>query len=81
MNKFLSPEELQQLLNYRTEANRFASILGEITYQKTLIEFELEDLKVGLKDNAKKQQDYLKELGKKYGDGTINFETGEITPM
>jgi len=38
-----------------------------------------ENIKEAIKANALKQRDQLKELGAKYGDGTINPENGEIT--
>ena len=81
MSQQLSQEELVQSQALRSETNRFAAILGEYTYQKTLIEFELEVIKAGMKENAKAQRDFLRTLGEKYGDGSINFETGEITPI
>ena len=81
MSQKLSQEELEQFQSYRSEANRFAAILGEYTYQKTLIEFELDIIKAGMKENAKNQRDFLNSLGEKYGDGRINFETGEIAPI
>lgn len=81
MSQKLTPEELQELQGYRNEANRLGAILGEYTYQQTLIEFELDVIKAGVKENAKKQQEHLKNLGAKYGDGSINFETGEIVPI
>ena len=81
MSQKLSQEELEQAQTLRSEASRFAAILGEYTYQKTLIEFELEVIKAGMKENAKTQRDFLRNLGEKYGDGSINFETGEITPI
>lgn len=81
MSQKLSQEELEQFQSLRIEANRFAAALGEYTYQKTLIEFELDNIKAGMKENAKIQREFLKTLGEKYGDGSINFETGEIVPF
>jgi len=81
MSQQLSQEELTQAQELRSENNRLAAILGEYSYQKTLIEFELEVIKAGIKEGAKAQRDFLRTLGEKYGDGSINFETGEITPI
>ncbi len=80
MSVQLTPEELKEFQGYRFETNRLASILGELHYQRTLIDLELENLKQAIKENARKQQANLKTLGEKYGDGSINVETGEITP-
>ena len=81
MSKQLTQEELQQFQSYRQEANRLAAILGEIHYQKTLIDLELDNLKQAIKVNVDKQQTFMKTLGETYGDGSINVETGEITPI
>ena len=80
-NKVLTPEELQEFKNHRTETNRLAAILGELHYQRTLLDLELENLKEAIKNNALKQQVQLRSLGEKYGDGTIDPETGEILPI
>jgi hypothetical protein len=77
--KKLTPEELQEFQANRQGAARLAAVLGELHYQKTLLDLELEDLKEAIRANALKQRDQLKQLGEKYGDGTINPETGEIT--
>lgn len=81
MSQKLTPEELEQFQTYRSEANRFAAILGEYVYRKTLIEFELDVIKAGMKENIQEQGKFLRDLGEKYGDGAINFETGEISPI
>jgi len=78
MSKQLSAEELQEFKGYRLEANRLAAILGELHYQRTLVDLELEGIKRAVGENSKKQQVQLRALGEKYGDGTINVETGEI---
>ena len=79
-NQQLTPEELQEFQASRSEVNRLAAISGELNYQKTLLELELENLKEAIKATAIKQREQLKQLGEKYGDGIINPETGEITP-
>ena len=76
--KKLTPEELQEFQANRQDATRLAAVLGELHYQKTLLDLELENLKEAVRANALKQRDQLKQLGEKYGDGTINPETGEI---
>jgi K+/H+ antiporter YhaU regulatory subunit KhtT len=79
MSQKLTPEELEDFQAFRQEANRLASVLGELHYQKTLIDLELEGVKEGIKANTLAQQAQLKEFGTKYGDGSINVSTGEIT--
>tara|TARA_R110000868_G_scaffold3681_2_gene22948 strand:- start:1733 stop:1990 length:258 start_codon:yes stop_codon:yes gene_type:complete len=79
--KQLTAEELQQFQGHRKEAGRLAGMLGEIHYQRTLIDLELDNLKQAIKSNVDVQQSLMKALGETYGDGSINVETGEITPI
>lgn len=81
MSQQLTAEELQQFQTVRNSIFETISILGELNYRKTLLEVELEALKVTIKDNATKEKGLLNEFGKKYGDGSINTETGVITPI
>ena len=81
MSQQLTAEELQQFQTVRNSIFETISILGELNYRKTLLEVELEALKVTIKDNTTKERALLNEFGKKYGDGSINTETGEITPL
>ncbi len=81
MSQQLTAEELQQFQTVRNSIFETISILGELNYRKTLLEVELEALKVIIKDNATKEKVLLNEFGKKYGDGSINTETGVITPI
>ena len=77
----LTPEELQEFQNNRQETARLAAVLGELHYQRTLLDLELENIKEAIKANALTQRQQLKKLGEKYGDGSINPENGEITPL
>lgn len=79
--KKLTEQELQDFKAFRQEANRLAAILGEIHYQKVLLDAELENLTAAIKANVLAQQEQLKQLGETYGDGSINAETGEIAPI
>lgn len=77
----LTSEELQEFQNNRQEANRLAAVLGELHFQRTLLDLELENVKEAVKSNALKQREQLKQLGEKYGDGSIDPQTGDITPL
>ena len=81
MSQNLTPEELQQFQDLRNGIYETISILGDLNYRKTLLDLELDSLKETIKQNALKERDVLKEFGKKYGDGSINSQTGEITPV
>ncbi len=81
MSQQLTAEELKQFQDLRTNIYETISILGDLNYRKTLLELELDNIKDTIKENALKERDLLKEFGKKYGDGSINSQTGEITPV
>lgn len=77
----LAPDELKQFQDLREEIYETISILGDLTYKRTLLDFEIENLNNVIKQNALKEKALLTEFGKKYGDGSINVETGEIKPL
>lgn len=81
MSQSVTPEELKELQDVRKAVYETISILGDLNYRKTLINLELESIKDIVKENATKERDLLSTFGKKYGDGTINPETGEIKPL
>ena len=81
MSAQLTAEELHQFQTIRNGIFETISILGELNYRKTLLEVELDNLKETIKANAAKEKALLNEFGKKYGDGSINTETGVITPL
>jgi hypothetical protein len=81
MSQSVTPEELKELQDVRKAVYETISILGDLNYRKTLINLELEGLKVVIKENATKERELLSSFGKKYGDGSINPETGEIKPL
>jgi flagellar biosynthesis/type III secretory pathway chaperone len=73
-NQKLSQEELQQLKDYQQKTNQIVVNLGQLEIQKSSLLKTLDQL----------QQERI-ELGKvlqeNYGDGNINLESGEITPL
>ena len=77
----LTQEELKEFQSIREKAFETIGVLGDLTYRKTLIEFEIEALNQTIKENAQKEKSLLTEFGNKYGNGSINVETGEITPL
>jgi len=77
----LTQDELEQFRSFRQEANKLAGALGELHFQRTLIDLELDKIKAAVQANTGAQQDQLRQLGDKYGGGSINIETGEITAI
>jgi len=81
MSQSITPEELKELQDVRKATFETISVIGELNYRKTLIDLELEAIKETVKQNATKERELLGAFGKKYGDGSINPETGEIKPL
>lgn len=77
----LTPEELKQFQDLREEIFESISVLGDLNYKKTLLNFEIENLNNVIKQNALKEKALLTEFGTKYGNGSIDVETGVITPI
>jgi hypothetical protein len=69
--KKLTAEELQTVKDIRQEYTNLAYALGDLELQKaTLLENQ--------KTLVSREKQIAKQLQEKYGDGTIDLETGEI---
>ena len=79
MEKQLTPEELQQINLIRTDALEVASLLGELEYQNMVIELDQEELRAKIKRIKIKEKEIFEEIKEKYGNVSINIETGEIS--
>jgi hypothetical protein len=76
--KKLSEEELQQIKEIKQEYANLAMSLGEVELQKSNLEKEKSRLLTYQDQLGTKETDLAKQLTEKYGNGTINIETGEI---
>lgn len=76
--QLLTQEELQKLKEIKQQVISVASALGEIEYQKVILQIEHERLSTEVKKIKDAEQVILREFGQKYGDGIINLETGEV---
>jgi hypothetical protein len=74
----LTENELNRLHQVRKDSLEIASALGELQYQKTVLELLMEDQKQKIKDLKKSEGLLFEELKDKYGNININIETGEF---
>lgn len=74
----LTENELDRLHQFRKDSLEIASALGELQYQKTVLELLMEDQKQKIKDLRKSETLFFQELKDKYGNVNINIETGEF---
>lgn len=71
VSKKLTAEELQSVKNIRQEYTNLAYALGDIELQKaTLLENQ--------KELINREKQIAKQLQEKYGEGSIDLETGEV---
>jgi hypothetical protein len=75
----LTESELGRLQLLQKDTIEIVSALGELEYQKIIIQNQVDQLKKSAIETKQKEQDLLKELTEKYGTISINVETGEFT--
>jgi hypothetical protein len=73
--------ELQRISIIKKDALEYASFLGELEYQKTLIEIDAQDIKSKIKLLREEESKLFSELKDNYGNININLETGEYTTV
>ena len=72
--KFLSEEDLNQIKAFKAQINNIAFALGKNRIEK-------ENLLASYRNSAAQEQDYYSKLSIKYGDGSLDLNTGEIVPF
>lgn len=84
----LTQEEIQQIKELQSRYNQTIFELGSVEAQIVVFHENIEKLteaKKGLVSDLKtveqKESELVKSLQEKYGQGDINIETGEITPI
>lgn len=75
----LTADELSRINLIREDALEIASKLGELEFQKISIELKIDEQKKRIKVLKSQEEDIFEEIKSKYGDVTINIETGEIS--
>jgi len=75
----LTQEELNQINQLRTQQSEVILSLGQLEYQLFILEREKQKLKNKLEDLEIQSEQAADNLTTKYGPGSINLETGEIT--
>ena len=74
----LTENELERLHAIRKDSLEIASALGELQYQKTVLELLMVTQKEKIKELKKSETLLFEELRGKYGTININIETGEF---
>lgn len=80
-NKVLTQEEIQSLKIIQQNQSDLVQALGTIEYRIQLLELDKQTLKLQLQKQIEDENKIAKELQEKYGDGNIDLEKGEFTPV
>tara|TARA_R110000824_G_scaffold32349_1_gene104501 strand:+ start:963 stop:1274 length:312 start_codon:yes stop_codon:yes gene_type:complete len=82
-----SEEELKEVQEIRDEYYKIQNQFGQLSVAQLRLEEELENLNKSEEENIKsfkdiqeKEREFLEGITKKYGEGTLNPETGVFTP-
>ena len=80
-NKKLSKKELQPLKEYQEKINIIVVSLGKLDLQINSLENTKKNLIKEYQELEISQQKIALELQDKYGEGNIDLESGEFTPI
>lgn len=79
--KVLTQEEIQSLKTLQENQSSLVTALGDLEYQITILESRKQFLKNEIAIQIESEIKIGKELQEKYGEGNINLEKGEFTPI
>lgn len=79
--KKITENELQRISFVKKEALDIASVLGELNYQKTLIDLQIDAQKQRILELRRDEEKLFADLKENYGNISINLETGEYTTV
>ena len=74
----ITEEELQKVKDGRDKVSNIAEYLSELVLQQTVLDNLVKNTKQEFLDSVSEEEIYFTELNKKYGEGVLNIETGEI---
>ena len=74
----ITEEELQNVKGGREKVSIIAEYLSELVLQQTVLDNLVKNTKQEFLDSVSEEEIYFTELNKKYGEGLLNIETGEI---
>lgn len=77
--KKITQNELDRISFIKKEAVEIASALGELNYQKTILDLQIDSQKQRVIDLRKEEEKLFSDLKAAYGNINISLETGEYT--
>jgi hypothetical protein len=74
----VTQEELDALQAMRDESDKYVIELGRLSYQKTIIESQEQNIKQNIVILQQKELEFSNKLVEKYGNIKVDLETGSI---
>ena len=74
----ITEEELQKIKDGRKQVSAVAEYLSELVLQQTVLDNLVKNTKQEFLNLVSGEESYFAELSKKYGEGLLNIETGDI---
>jgi|TARA_R100000005_G_C5002951_1_gene210886 hypothetical protein len=74
----LSDDELKQVKDNRETVVLITEKVSEMFLQKTVLDDLIQKLQNEFLISLEKEQNFIKQLNEKYGEGLLDIETGEI---
>ena len=81
MESKLTDSEFAKLQELKKSNSDIILTLGELNFQKTIIEFQIEEQSQKIKDLKKDESILFEQLRQSYGNVVVNLETGELSPQ
>jgi hypothetical protein len=75
----LSQDELLEIKNLQVSEKSLVMQFGQLEYRIQSLELQKEQLIENISNLKQQEADIANKLQEKYGDGTINLETGTFT--
>jgi hypothetical protein len=76
--KKITEDELAKLNLLKQDSLEVATALGELNYQKTILELQIGELTSKIKEIRSREFEFFQELRDNYGTVSININTGEF---
>ena len=73
-------DELKSIQDLQVTYNQVTMAMGQLTISKHNLTLREEALKLSLEETRNSEQELAKGLNEKYGQGTLDIESGEFTP-
>ena len=75
-----TPEEIQEIQNLQQLYTAVVNQAGQVHLEEITLHERKGQVEANFEEVKRKEQEILSNLNTKYGQGSINLETGEFTP-